>query len=391
MDIRLISLALGAFAIGSEGFVVSSLLPQIGADTGVTITQGGYLVLAFALAYALGGPVLTALVGHRDRRTVLASSAGVFALGNLMAALAGNFEMLVLARVVMAVAAGLYAATAQATAVAISPARHRARAISVIVGGTTLAVALGAPAGALIAGLVGWRGTFLSLAVLSIVAAAAVAIVLPAGLAGGRLPLRDRLAALRTPGLPPLLATTVLVLAGPFVLFTYIAPFVTRGLALDAELLPGVLLAFGIGAAVGNFAGGQTADRYGATRTVVLTLLAVSAIMATAGALPELPFGLRAAGLMGFMLVWGAIGWAFPPAQASRVIAVAGDAPALALSLNASAIYLGVALGSLIGGQALPWIGTSDLGPLAALFPLAGLAVLWVTRPQPGLAAARLG
>src|SRR3569833_910327 len=160
MDIRLFWLARGAFAIGAEGFVIASLLPAVSADTGVTIVQGGYLVLAFALAYAVGAPVLASVTGHRDRRTTLTLSMLFFALGNVIAGLAHSYEQLLIARLVMALAAGLYAATAQATAVAISEPHHRARAISVLVGGTTIAVAFGAPLGARIATWAGWRGTF---------------------------------------------------------------------------------------------------------------------------------------------------------------------------------------------------------------------------------------
>src|ERR1700710_1700602 len=110
MDIRLFWLALGAFAIGAEGFVISSLLPAISADTGVTIAEGGHLVLAFALAYAIGAPVLASITGHRDRRMVLGSSMLVFTLGNVIAGLAHTYEQLLIARVVMALAAGLYVA-----------------------------------------------------------------------------------------------------------------------------------------------------------------------------------------------------------------------------------------------------------------------------------------
>ena len=151
MNKRLFWLALGTFAIGAEGFVISSLLPQIAHDTDVGLVAAGYLVVAFALTYAIGAPILTALTGTRDRRIVLAGSALVFAAGALGASLSHGYAVLLASRMVIACAAGLYAATAQATAVAISPKDHRARAISVIVGGTSLAVAFGAPLGAFIA------------------------------------------------------------------------------------------------------------------------------------------------------------------------------------------------------------------------------------------------
>ena len=71
MDIRLVGLALGTFAIGIEGFVVASLLPQIAGDTGVTLVQAGYLVVTYALAYAIGAPIAAALTGAFERRNVL--------------------------------------------------------------------------------------------------------------------------------------------------------------------------------------------------------------------------------------------------------------------------------------------------------------------------------
>ena len=130
MNKRLLWLALGTFAIGAEGFVISSLLPQIADDTGVTVIEAGYLVLAYALAYAIGSPVLTALTGTRDRRVVLTASALVFAGGAIVVTFTHTYAVLMAARIVIACAAGLYAATAQATAVAMSHSDHRARAIS---------------------------------------------------------------------------------------------------------------------------------------------------------------------------------------------------------------------------------------------------------------------
>lgn len=128
MDICLVGLALGTFAIGIEGFVVASLLPQIAGDTGVTLVQAGYLVVMFALAYALGAPVLAALTGSADRRLILAGSATTFVIGAILAAFAPSYAFLTAARLLIGMSAGLYAATAQATAVAISEAHHRARA-----------------------------------------------------------------------------------------------------------------------------------------------------------------------------------------------------------------------------------------------------------------------
>lgn len=382
MDIRLVWLALGSFAIGVEAFVIASLLPDIAADTGVTLIQSGYLVLAFSLAYAFGSPVLAALTGAKDRRLVLTLSALVFAAGSVMAGLAGSYFTLMAARVLMAFAAGLYAATAQATAVAISEPHHRARAISIIVGGTTLAVAFGAPLGALVASVAGWRGTYFGIAALGIIAALSIWIMIPGGMRGTKLALRDRLAIVTVPGVLPVLLSMLLYMTGGFAVFIYIAPLAMEGVGLSKSMLPVVLLAFGIGAAVGNIVGGQASDRFGALRVVIAASLLNAVMLALASLIPHLPHDMAGPALIGFMLVWGMIAWAFPPAQASRILAMAPNAAPLALSLNASALYLGIALGSVVGAQVLTNGTPLDLGWVGALFALGALAVILATVPR---------
>ena len=233
MDIRLVWLALGAFAIGAEGFVISTLLPGISADTGVTISQAGYLVLGYALAYAISAPILTTLTGAAARRNVLVAAAVVFALGAVGAALANGYWALLTSRVLMAAMAGLYAATAQATAVAMSEPKHRARAVAVVVSGTTMAVALGAPIGGLIAGFLGWRGTYGFIALLGLIAAGAIFTMLPGDIRGEKRSLRERLSVLALPGVVPALLTTMFAVAGPFTVFIYIAPLASKGAGLD--------------------------------------------------------------------------------------------------------------------------------------------------------------
>ncbi|MFC6490645.1 MFS transporter, partial [Nitratireductor sp. GCM10026969] len=117
MDKRLFLLALGAFVTSTVAFVFAGLLPLIAEDVGVTVAQAGYLVSAFSLAYAIGTPVLSTLTGAMDRRRVIALALVFFVAGNLAAALSGRVPTLLAAQIVMGMAAGLFAATAQATAV----------------------------------------------------------------------------------------------------------------------------------------------------------------------------------------------------------------------------------------------------------------------------------
>ncbi len=387
MDKRIFWLAVGSFTISTEGFVVSSLLPAIASDAGISIPLAGCLITAFALAYALGGPILATLAGAQDRRSIIVWTMAFFVFGNLMAALGSSFETLLVARIVMALAAGLFAATAQATAVAMVDNHHRARAIAVVVGGTTVAVALGAPIGALIGAAVGWRGTFLAIAALGALAGVVLWWRLPRGLSGTRLTLGQRMAGAMRPGIPAMLLTTLLNLTGAFAVFSYIAPLAMQGTGLSMLALPGVLLAFGVGAVIGNFVGGQSADRFGATRTVYWSLALSIVVLLGLSAIPALPAVFAGPLFIGAMVPWGIVGWAFLPAQVSRILAIAPDDAPVVLSLNGSALYLGVALGSVVGGEVLRVGSPVDLGCVAALFPLAGLIVVLATAWRRGVGA----
>jgi predicted MFS family arabinose efflux permease len=389
MDKRLIWLAVGSFAMSTVGFVFSSLLPAIAADAGVSVPHAGYLITAFSLAYAIGAPVLSALAGEIDRRRVLAAAMLAFVAGNVIAATSSSFSGLLAAQILMGMSAGLFAATAQATAVALAGPEHRARAIAVVVGGTTFAVALGAPAGSLIATMWGWRGTFVAIALLGLACAVILWVRLPYGMRGARLTLRERFAAVGRPGIFPSLSVTFLYLTGGFAIISYIAPLTTEGAGLPALAIPGMLLAFGIGAVVGNLASGYLADRIGATRVVVLALLTSAAVsVVIALVLKFLPPAISGPALITLMGLWGTIGWSFPPAQASRIVGFAPEVAHLTLSLNASALYFGIAAGTVVGGRVLEFAAPSDLGLVAAAFPLLALAVLMASARSRRVAAA---
>ncbi len=278
--------------------------------------------------------------------------------------------------------AGLFAATAQATAVSLAGPEHRARAISVVVGGTTFAVALGAPLGSLIATFWGWRGTFLAIALVGLACAAILWVRLPHGLRGTRLTLAERLATVNRPGILPALATTLLYLTGGFIIIAYLAPLAADA-GLPAVALPGMLLCFGVGAVIGNLTSGYLADRLGATRVVVLSLLmSVAVSLIIAFGLKFLPQAWSGPLLIGIMVPWGIVGWMFPPAQASRIVGYAPQLAHLTLGLNASALYFGIALGTVVGGRVLEFTTPSDLGLVAAVFPIMALAVIRASTPH---------
>src|SRR5690606_8441184 len=140
MDRRLVWLAVGAFATSTVAFVFAGLLPLISASAKISIAEAGRLMTVFSLSYAIGTPIVSTLFGAVDRRRVIAFALLCFIAGNVLAAASGSYLGLLGAQIVMGTAAGLFAATAQAAAIALSSPVHRARAVSAVLGGTTLAV-----------------------------------------------------------------------------------------------------------------------------------------------------------------------------------------------------------------------------------------------------------
>jgi len=392
MDFRLVWLALGAFAVGTGAFVIASLLPAIATETGVSMAQAGTLVLSFAIAYAIGAPVLSAVTGGLSRRPVLVWSILVFGVANIAAGFSPNFEGLLLARIVMAAASGLFASAAQGTAATLSTPETRTRAISVIVGGTTLSVALGAPIGALIAQTMDWRSAFMAIGVVALLVALALQLMLPKGLPGTRLSLGERVLVAFRPGIGSALLVTIFAIAGSFTVFTYIASL-SAEIGLPLGFMPLVLLAFGVGAAIGNYASGQLADRFGAALTVRWVIILASLTLLTFSAIAYfVPAPLAGWVMLGLMVPWGVIGWGFPPAQSSRLVSLAPEAAPISLGLNASAVYLGVALGSVIGGADIALASAKDLGWVSAALGMVALAIhLYATRAPQTLSAVRMG
>jgi predicted MFS family arabinose efflux permease len=216
MDSRLFWLALGGFAGGLEGFLIGSLLPGISADLGITVGVAGLAVTAYALAHGFGTPVLAAIFGGVHRHRLLAGAELAFASAAILIALAPHFVWLVLARIVLAMGAGLYSATAMATAIAVSPPENRGRAIGIVVAGQSLAVLVGVPTGAWVAANYGWRPAYLAIAMLGLAAAAAMYLRLPRGIAGDTRTIRERVSALRIPGIPLALLTTAVFMISAY-------------------------------------------------------------------------------------------------------------------------------------------------------------------------------
>jgi predicted MFS family arabinose efflux permease len=287
------------------------------------------------------------------------------------------------ARVLLAIAAGLYVPNANALGSAIVEPSRRGTALSIVTGGTSVAVALGVPLGALIGDRFGWRVNFAAVGVLSLIAIAGLLSGLPRDIAN-RLPvasLRERLDVARQPAVLLALLSTMLWAGGAFTVYTYLASFLVRAAGLAGSSVSVVLFLWGVAAVIGLRLGGRFNDRFGHLPVIVtsLSILALAFMSLSTSAALLAPSTARAPILLA-IAVWGITAWSFFPAQQARIISIAGMKVApVALSLNASFQFLGFSAGAALGSLTLANASPLALGWVGASCVIAALALVLMT------------
>lgn len=378
MDARLLWLALGAFAGSVESSLVVVVMPEVAAEVGVSVADSGWLIFVYSLAYGIGTPIFATLFGHVDRRTVVAGAEFLFGAMALLFGLLPGYLLLLGARTFLAMGAGMFTSTAQATAVKLAAPGKRGSAISTVVMGGSIAVALGAPLAALVANTLGWRVAYVGLGAIAIVAAATMWLRLPGNIHGDARTLRERLSVLKVRGVPMTLLAAGLAVMGSFIFFNFLAPVTTALIGIDKALMPVVMLAFGCGAIVGNHVGGRLADRYGGKQTGLVLGGIMVVLLVALPLLRVLPAALVAPAFFLLILVYGAVAWGFMPAQLHRLAALSAKSVQLSAALNLTAMNLGGALSAVLGGLVLEHLGLAWLGPVGALVSVLALVAAWV-------------
>lgn len=378
-------IALGTFATGTESFMIAALLPGLASDLSVTLTTAGQLITVFGLTYAVSSPVLSTLTAGIGRRNLLLISMVAFALANFFASTATDFWQLLAARILLAAAAGLYVPNASALAGAIVAPERRGTALAIVNGGTSVAVALGVPLGAMVGYMLGWRMTFVGVGVVASIAVAGLFSGIPRGIDRGlSVPsIRERVAVIRQATLLIGFLVTMIWAAGAYTVYTYLTPYLTTVVRLDGSYVGIAFLAFGVSAVIGLFLGGTLSDRFGPRAVMIpsFAFLALAFVGLSA-------IGLYLAGksalvlVIAAMVIWGLAAWSFLPAQQSWLMQTAGlkTAP-IALSLNASFMYVGFSLGAMLGSLVLMHAPVTTLGLIGAVCEIGAILIVRATVP----------
>ncbi|MFF6977124.1 MFS transporter [Streptomyces sp. NPDC008343] len=368
MPLALLALAVGAFGIGTTEFVMMGLLPEVANDLDISIPTAGHLVSAYALGVVIGAPLLAAVTARMPRRTVLIGLMALFVAGNALSAFAPDYHWLMAARFLSGLPHGAFFGVGAVVATSMVAPERKARSVSLMFLGLTMANVAGVPVATLMGQSLGWRATFLGVSTIGLAAMAALALLIPRAEAHTtpQAGLRGELAALRSLPVWLALGTTVAGFGALFAAYSYITPMLTDAAGYTDASVTLLLALFGVGATAGNLLGGRLADHamrgtlFGGLLSLVLVLALFPLLMSTAWS----------AALAVILLGMAAFATGSP--LQLMVMEKASSAPSLASSANQAAFNLANAGGAWIGGLAL----AAGLGVTSPAMAGAALAVL---------------
>jgi predicted MFS family arabinose efflux permease len=365
MPLALFALTLSAFAIGTTEFVIVGLIPTMASDLNVSLPSAGLLVSLYALGVAIGAPVLTALTGKWPRKTVLLSVMALFVAGNLLAWQAPGYNSLITARILTGLAHGVFFSIGSTIATGLVSKDKAASAIAIMFTGLTVALVTGVPLGTYIGQNFGWQSTFLTVALLGLIALIGSALLVPNNLAQAPASkLSAQLKVLTQPRLLLVYLITMLGYGGTFIAFTYLAPILEGVTGFESSMISLIMLVYGVSVAFGNITGGKMADRMGPIKALQWIFLGLAIVLFVFSFTAHNPI---AAVLT--ILVWGAFAFGNVPGLQVYVVSIAEktvpDAVDVASGLNIAAFNVGIALGAWGGGHIVaqshvmntPWIG----------------------------------
>lgn len=360
----LLSLAMAGFVTVLTEAMPAGLLPQIGADLGISAALVGQLVSIYAIGSLVAAIPLTTLTQGMRRKPLLLIAVSGFAVVNTVTALSTSYALTLAARFVAGVFAGLLWALLAGYASRMAPAHLRGRAIAVSMMGTALALSLGIPAGTWLGVAVGWRVAFGIMSGLTLLLIGWALLKLPdfpGQPAHRRLSLAHVFA---LPGVRAVLFVTLVFVLAHNILFTYIAPFLAAaGMGARVDL---VLLVFGLTSLVGTSGVGLLVDRWLREMTLIITLSFAACAIAL-GLWNSVPLVVYAAAAL-----WGLAYSGAPTLFQTASAKSAGEAADVAQSMIVTAWNAAIAGGGIFGGVLLGTLGVAS-------FPWTIIVLLGIT------------
>ncbi|WP_028391163.1 MFS transporter [Bacillus cihuensis] len=345
MDKRVYILAIVSFIVGMVELIIGGLLDIVANDLDVSLGQAGFLITVFSIAFALAAPILLTVTQRVERKQLTLITLFIFLIGNVIAVFSPSYSILLVGRIITASSGSLLIALCLTMVPNIVTEQYRARAIGIVFMGVSASLVLGIPIGLMLGNAFGWRAPFIMISILTLVSMAGVFFFLERMAPKPSIPIGRQLRTLKNRKILFAQVTSFVMLTGHLTLYGYLTPFLKMKLGLDGTWVSIVYLIFGIAAVVGGGIGGFLADRFGPKRTIisVIILFAVSML-----SIPYTTFALPF--FLILMVIWSMLSWAITPAMQSYLIELSPETSDIQQALNNSAVHMGIAFGSFIGG-----------------------------------------
>jgi len=363
-------LTLISFIVGTSQFIIVGLLDKIAIDLGISVATAGQLITVFALANAIGTPIIIMLTAKLDKRKQLIMALSIILVGILIIAMSKSFNSILFARIILGIGTGVFTVSAYGTAAKLASPEFRARAMSNVAMGVSAALILGVPIGRMLSSFYNWKMIFGILGILCFIAIIVLIKVIPSTEVDKPVPLVEQLSYLKKPTILLTLLITFLVFIAYSLINTYITPYSKIALSINENQVSSILLTLGIASLIGAKTGGKLADRFGARRTLLSSMF----IQILALLILSLVAGVKVPTLI-FLIIYEMSAWTFGPTQNYNLVTLAPEASGIMLSLNSSFVQMGFATGAGIGGLAISNFSVLSITVVGAIAVSIGLVI----------------
>jgi len=367
-----LALIVGVFSLCTGEFAMMGLISNLSEAFSKPETSVAHLISAYALGVVIGAPVMVFVGVYLSKRKLILFLLGIYTLANAVSLMAPNYETLLFSRLVAGFPHAAYFGVAAVLAASMAPFNKRGKAVSRVLLGVTAAILVGAPGATYFGQIFGWRSVFAAITVLSLTSLFLLYRNAPEVEGERPLNVREELASFANPQVWLALAIASIGFSGMFGVYSYLAPMILNVTKLEVEWIAPMLVMFGLGTLIGNYAGGALYDRFKFSAVKYIMVFSFFALFAFPVLSLTLPGVAVGALMLGCMV-------ALCPALQMRLMDVSKHGQSLVAASNHAALNLGNALGPWLGGLAINagwgWTSTGYVG--AAMAFIGCLIYFW--------------